>query len=90
MKQSQNYASLSKNAKQFKAVLGLDLEFFDYMNLYFKDQLDPFFVPLRLTEKRGRGNQRQCSETLELVANPDSYRDNYLHYQLIYYSCFQN
>jgi hypothetical protein len=42
MKQVQNYISLSKNAKQFKAVLGLDLEFFDYLSLYFKDHLENY------------------------------------------------
>jgi hypothetical protein len=36
MKQRQNYFRLSKKSKQFKAVLRLDLEFFDYLNLYFK------------------------------------------------------
>jgi uncharacterized protein YlbG (UPF0298 family) len=55
MKHNQNFSSLSKNPKQFKAVLGLDLEFFDYLNLYFKDQLalyDAEFTILGKPRKR--------------------------------------
>jgi hypothetical protein len=40
MKHSQSYNSLSQNIRQFNAVVGLDLETFIYLNLYFEDQLE--------------------------------------------------
>jgi hypothetical protein len=40
MKNKQTYENLSKNRKQFNAVVGLDLESFDCLGLYFKDELE--------------------------------------------------
>jgi Helix-turn-helix of DDE superfamily endonuclease len=70
MKQSQNYTSLSKSAKQFKAVLGLDLEFFDYLDLYFKDQLDAYDAEFTIL-----GEPRKRSASIRKNSNFENSQD---------------
>jgi hypothetical protein len=70
MKQSQNYTSLSKNSKQFKAVLGLDLEFFDYLHLYFKDHLESYDAQFTIL-----GNPRKRAASIRKNSNFEKSED---------------